>query len=373
MLIVTIVNLPCDGLSLVLLSLFLNVHNPRTPLLKGLKSIDWLGALTVVGATLMLLFGLEFGGVSKPWKSAEVICLIVFGVLTFVIFFFVEWRFAKYPLIPLRIFAHRSTAAVLTVVVSHGIAYISCAYFIPFYLQEVLGATPILSGVWFLVMAGALAFMTIFAGVYMQKTGKYRGLIIFGTFMMTLGFGLFINFQPYRSWSRIIIFQLIVALGIGPLFQAPLVALQTNLVPKDIAAGTATFGFLRMLATGISVVVGQVIFQSKMKTYHTDFLHAGISPSLSHTLSQGNTVSTTFLIQHLPVAQQDLIKSVTTTSLSKIWIFYTVISFLGFVASFGVGKKVLSKEHTETKTGLEVENAAGGTGAVASDEAKEQA
>ena len=372
MLIITLVNLPCDGLSLILLTLFLNVHNPRTPLLTGLKAIDWLGTLTIVGATLMLLLGLEFGGVTKPWKSAEVICLILFGVLTFVVFFFVEWKFAKSPLIPLRIFNNRSTAAILTVVVSHGIAYISCAYFLPFYFQEVLGATPILSGVWLLVMAGALAFMTVFAGVYMQKSGKYLELIIFGTFMMTLGFGLFINLQSYRSWSRIIIFQLVVALGIGTLFQAPLVALQTTLVPKDIAAGTATFGFLRMLATGISVVVGQVIFQSKMKSHYTDFLNAGISPNLSSTLSQGSTVSTTFLIRNLPIEQQDLIKSVTTSSLSKIWIFYTVISFVGFAASFGIAKNVLSKEHTETKTGLEADKEFGGTDVDASNGAKER-
>lgn len=372
MLIMTIVNLPCDGLSLFLLTIFLKVHNPRTPLLSGLKAIDWLGALTIVSATVMFLLGLEFGGVTKPWKSAEVICLIVFGVLTFVIFFFVEWRLAKYPLIPLRIFNNRSNAAVLTVVVSHGIAYISCAYFLPFYFQEVLGATPILSGVWLLAMAGALAFMTVFAGVYMQKTGKYLGIIIFGVFMMILGFGLFINFQPYRSWPRIIMFQLIVALGIGALFQAPLVALQTNLVPKDVAAGTATFSFLRMLATGLSVVVGQVIFQSKMKSHYTDFIRAGIPPNLSSTLSNGNTVSTTFLIQNLPVAQQDLIKSVTTSSLSKIWIFYTAISFVGFAASLGIGKKVLSKEHTETKTGLQAEKEPGGADGAASSGAHEQ-
>ena len=48
---------------------------------EGLKAVDWLGSLTIVGGTLMLLLGLEFGGVARPWDSATVICLIVFGPL----------------------------------------------------------------------------------------------------------------------------------------------------------------------------------------------------------------------------------------------------------------------------------------------------
>ncbi len=96
-----IVNLPCDGLSLILIFFFLKVHNPRTPMLEGLKATDWLGALTVTGGTVMFSLGLEFGGVTYPWSSATVSCLICHGVSTFLIFLLFQWKIAKHPIMPL--------------------------------------------------------------------------------------------------------------------------------------------------------------------------------------------------------------------------------------------------------------------------------
>ncbi|KAK4617519.1 Efflux pump dotC [Fulvia fulva] len=95
------INLPIDGVAFVLLVFFLNLQTPRTPILDGLKAIDWLGTLLVVGATVMFLLGLQEGGVSAPWDSAKVLCLIIFGIFTFALFLTWQWRGAKYPIMPL--------------------------------------------------------------------------------------------------------------------------------------------------------------------------------------------------------------------------------------------------------------------------------
>ena len=64
--------MPCGGISIAGLLLFLDVHNPKTPLLEGLAAIDWLGVISVVGATVMLLLGLEFGSTTYPWDSVSI-------------------------------------------------------------------------------------------------------------------------------------------------------------------------------------------------------------------------------------------------------------------------------------------------------------
>jgi Arabinose efflux permease len=97
-------NLPVGGVSLVILFFFLHIESPKTPFLAGLRNIDWAGTLLIIGGTLMFLFGLEFGGVNYPWASAAVICLIIFGVLTWALAGLCEWKIAKYPVIPLRLF-----------------------------------------------------------------------------------------------------------------------------------------------------------------------------------------------------------------------------------------------------------------------------
>ena len=81
------VNLPCDGAAFIILVIFLDIETPRTPIIAGLRAIDWMGSVAIVGGTVMFLLGLEFGGISFPWSSATTICLIVFGAMVIGIFF----------------------------------------------------------------------------------------------------------------------------------------------------------------------------------------------------------------------------------------------------------------------------------------------
>ena len=215
-------NLPLDGLAFLIIFFFLDLKTPKTPLLAGLKAIDWAGAFFVIGGTLMILFGLEDGGVEYPWKSATIICLLIFGFISFILFGIVEWKVAKYPIIPLRIFKHHSNLAALLVCFFHGYVFIGGSYYLPLYFQTVLDCTPILSGVYILPTSVALSIGSVATGIFIRKTGAYLPPIYFGLAMMTLGYGLFINFPADRSWPRLIIFQAISGLGIGPLFQAPL-------------------------------------------------------------------------------------------------------------------------------------------------------
>ena len=113
------INLPISGATFLLLLLFLDVHNPRTNFYEGFKAIDWAGILSILGLTVMLLLGLNFGGVTYPWNSAEVICLIIFGSLLFIAFVFSEAKLAKYPLVPLKLLTSKHNVACLLVTFAH--------------------------------------------------------------------------------------------------------------------------------------------------------------------------------------------------------------------------------------------------------------
>lgn len=113
-------NLPIAGTAFVLLVPFLDVHNPRTSVMDGIKAVDWFGCVSILGVTVMLLLGLDLGGSVYPWGSAKVICLIVFGALMILIFIYSEKKLAKYPVIPLSLFGTRNIATVL-VTFFHGL------------------------------------------------------------------------------------------------------------------------------------------------------------------------------------------------------------------------------------------------------------
>src|SRR5256885_299053 len=69
-------------------------------------SIDWMGAVLMVGAVVCLLLALSFGG-SKgwAWSSWRVIGLFVAFAVLAVAFLLVEIR-ASEPILPLRLFRH---------------------------------------------------------------------------------------------------------------------------------------------------------------------------------------------------------------------------------------------------------------------------
>ncbi|KAF9892910.1 hypothetical protein FE257_000502 [Aspergillus nanangensis] len=345
-------NLPIGGVSFFILVFFLKIENGKTPLIAGLKAIDWTGTLLILGGTVMFLFGLEFGGASYPWASATVICLIVFGILTWVIAMINEWKFARYPVIPLRLFQNWHNVTVLFVCFCHSFVFISGAYYLPLYFQTVLLASPIMSGVYVLPNVLALSVTSAATGFIMKKTGRFRELIIGGMLFMAIGYGLFIDLKPYASWPRIIIYQIIGGIGTGPNFQAPLVALQANIHPSDVATATSTFGFLRQTSAAIAIVLGTVVYQNILSQQMPRIVDS-LGPENAHAIASSFSGSQGDLIKSLPADQKAVVLGSYTFALSRMWIFYTAVAGLGFLVSMCVRNIELSKAHTFTKTGLE--------------------
>lgn len=355
------VNLPISGVGMAVLAFILKLHNPRTPMRQGLKAVDWLGSLTVVGATLMVLLGLELGGVSRPWSSPTVICLLVFGVVTAGIFTLIEWKVAEFPIIPLRIFSSRSSLASLGVCACQSFVFISGSYYLPLYFQAVLSATPLFSGLYALPFALSLSGVSALTGLFIKKTGKYLPCIIFGMTTMTLGFGLFIDLGREMNLPKLILYQIVAGVGVGPNFQAPLIALQSTVQNRDIGSATGTFGFVRQLFTSISVVVGGVVFQNRMQAQYPTLVEE-LGPQTAGLLSGTNAASNVAAVAALKGREGEIARDAYLRSLRTMYILYVAFSGLGLVLSFFVGSRKLSKTHEEHKTGLAGMRAANGRG-----------
>jgi EmrB/QacA subfamily drug resistance transporter len=345
------INLPISACGFGILFFVLKLHNPKTSIRDGLAAVDWAGSLLVVGGTLMFLFGLELGGIAYPWNSAAPICLIVFGLFTIGLFFLVETKFAQYPVIPFRLFRKRVSIMSFAVCFCHGFVFIAGTYYLPLYFQAVLGASPLLSGVYLLPFALSLSITSAITGIITKKTGKYLPQIVFGMLMMTIGFGLFIDFESRPNWPKVIIFQIIAGLGSGPNFQSPLIALQSSVDRRDIASATSTFGFIRQLATAISVVIGGVIFQNEMQKQYPTLL-ASLGPDIANQLSGGSAGSAVGMVGSLQGEQGEIAREAFWNSLRTMYIIYTAIAGVGLLISPLIGQRTLSTEHKEHKTGL---------------------
>jgi MFS family permease len=167
------INLPLSSITFALLFFSLDVHNPRTKLSEGLRAVDWIGIVSILAVTLLLLLGLDFGGAIFPWNSPKVICLIVLGTVMIGFFIFSQDRLTKYPLMPLGVFKSWSNNATFLVVFSHGMVLIGIEYYLPLYFQSVLQKSPIRSGILLLPLIVMQAAVEIVSGFMIDRTGRY--------------------------------------------------------------------------------------------------------------------------------------------------------------------------------------------------------
>jgi hypothetical protein len=131
--------------------------------------------IVLVFATLFLL-ALNFGGQTYPWKSAAVIVPLVIAILMVGLLILVESKFAKEPLMPMRLFRNRSVAAVLITNWFMGITFFSIIYYLPMYFQIVRGDSAMWSGIRLIPMQMVLAFLSAGVGFSISKFGVYRPL-----------------------------------------------------------------------------------------------------------------------------------------------------------------------------------------------------
>ncbi|KAJ5095464.1 hypothetical protein NUU61_004820 [Penicillium alfredii] len=348
------INLPITGLVFVLLWFTLRLETPRTPIRDGLKAVDWSGCVFVIGSTIMLLLGLDFGGATHPWNSATVVCLIVFGVVVVGLFVVNEWKMVKYPVIPLIFFRDKSGVASFLVCFCHGFIFMGEAYYLPLYFQAVLGVSPIMSGVYLLPLVLSISISAALTGIFIQRTGKYVPAMWFGLVLLTLGVGLLIILEDTANWGKIMGFQIISGAGVGLNFEGPLLALQAIVGVENTATATATIGFVRSLSTAVSVVIGAVVFQNQM-VQEGPKLVGVLGEKLASQLADGGATASIELIETLPMTQKLAARHAFYMSLRTMWIMYVAFAAVGLLAGFFVDAHYLSKEHKTVVLGLREE------------------
>ncbi|KAF2748267.1 MFS general substrate transporter [Sporormia fimetaria CBS 119925] len=352
------INLPIVSLSTVLLFFTLHLHNPRTPFLPGLLSIDWLGTFTILTGTLLFLIGLQLGSESA-YSAHLVIWFLIFGS-TFLLLFpltqhLTEKRYGS-PLLPLRIFRDLSNLSALGVCACDALVFNSVAYFLPLYFQLILAVSPSMTGVYMLAIAIPLAVTSLLSGYIIERTGRCIEILQLGLGTMTLGIGLLVSLSTSRDLGKIIAFLVIVGIGFGPNFHAPLIALQSRMSGADTAAGTSAFGFVRMVSGAIGVVGGQVVFRALMRGRLGEFMEMGVERGFAERLSGGEVIAEAGGVERFEEGLKGVVRGGMVGSLRGVWVLCVVVAGVGLGVSFGVKRTRLRKSgEGERKAGSAAE------------------
>ncbi|KAK8081212.1 hypothetical protein PG997_009030 [Apiospora hydei] len=310
--------------------------DPQTPVLAGLKAIDWAGSFLIVGAALMILLGLEFGDVTFPWSSATVVSLLVFGALTVGLFVLAEWKLAgANPIIPLRLFRDRSSVASYAVFSCGNYVLTSLAFYLPLYSQSVLGADALTSGVHLIPLIASCSLAAAATGALIQKTGRYLPVMYVAQISLALGTGLLIYLKFGEPLSKLFVFQVLVGLGVGMNMEPPLLAAQAAAAKMDTAVVIATMGFIRNIATSVAIVVGGVIFQNRMSDHYEELV-AEVGEQVAVSFKGDQASASVGLISSLSMQDQIAVRRVYFDAFRAVWTMCVVVAGLSLVANLFV-------------------------------------
>src|SRR4051812_6937336 len=203
----------------------------------GDRSFDALGALTVTGGLVALVYGV-IDGVEVQFLALAAALLVAFVVI--------ESRTAN-PLVPIAVFRSRSlTGAVATGVLMGG-ALIGLFFFATLYLQQVLHYGPLKAGLSYLPLALTIGASAGIASSLSTKLGP-RPVLVSGLVVQAAGLYWFSHVSASGSFLGDVLFpSLVVALGMGLAF-----------VPLTIAAMSGVSANESGLASGLMATAQQI-------------------------------------------------------------------------------------------------------------------
>lgn len=142
--------------------------------------------------------------------------------------------------------------------------------------------------------------------------------------LLTLGVGLFIYVEFEQELTKLFVFEVLTGVGVGLNIEAPIIAAQASTTVRDTAAVIATMGFLRSIATAISVVVGGVIFQNKMSGI-SPVLVDELGPHLASQFDGENAAANVESIATLASYQQIVVRHAYYQAIRTVWIMVSII------------------------------------------------
>ena len=262
------INLPIGGAAATLVFFFFQTPKAAkpqeaTPLEKFLQ-MDLLGTFLLLASITCLILALQWGGVEKPWHSADVIGVLIGFGLILVLFVAVEIWLDERALIVPRLIKQKTFALIALFQVFNSGAFLLFLYYLPIYFQVVSGVSAAQSGIRNLPYILGIALMTIVSGIAITVTGHYIPLLVLGSALSTIGSGLMYTLTIGSPSSHWIGYQALGGIGVGLGIQIAIIVSQGSVAKADISSITAIMIFFQTIAGAVFVSSAQSLFTNKL-------------------------------------------------------------------------------------------------------------
>jgi DHA2 family multidrug resistance protein len=246
---------------------------------------DWYGFILLI-VFLYCIMTIFSDGQRQGWVSDKIIALAVIGVISGVLFIYIQ-IYSSYRLLNLTIFKYPIYTAAVMITFCVGMGNFGAIYAVPIFAQLIQGFSPVDAGLIMLPASIVTLILLPFIGRLSDSISpRYGALLGLGFFLIGTLPLVLADFNT--SYLYVMGFVILSRLGMG--INNPVVAKAalSALPPDQIAEGTATLNFFRLLGTSLGTTAW-VVFLEIRTQFH--------SSTLSFTQNPSNQTSQEFLLK----------------------------------------------------------------------------
>jgi len=206
--------------------------------------------------------------------------VLAVAALLFLVFFVLERR-AKEPLLPPDLLRNHVFVASFLLALTLGMIIYAMIFYLPLFMQGVLGQTATNSGMTLAPMFLPLAVSAMIGGQMIARIGRYHILAIIGALILLVGLFLLTRMDITTSVLSATANMIVVGLGIGILQPIYTIAGQNAIPVERLGTGTGTINCAMGLLLG-TAVLGALVARSAQTSHVSPAARQRLVVSLGH-------------------------------------------------------------------------------------------
>lgn len=247
------INIPFGILSIYIIVTFLHEKKPTKK-----PKIDWGGAISMLLAATVIMFGLLQGGQSWPWISFQTLAFLILSALLIYISMRIQ-RKAEEPILPIWVWKKRVLLGANLATIGMGLIMMVPNMYLPVFAQSVTGVSAIAAGFILASMSITWPISSTFSGRLYLRIG-FRNTALIGICLVGIGtFGFYFVEFPGPIWKLVGV-QMLMGAGFGLISTPLLVGVQSTVHYEQRGVVTGAHMFSRYFGQSLGTAIFAVVF-----------------------------------------------------------------------------------------------------------------
>ncbi|MDQ2845032.1 MAG: MFS transporter [Actinomycetota bacterium] len=255
------------------------------------STLDLQGALTGTLGLFGIVYGLSHAAqAGATWTDFLTLVPLIGGFALLGLFVFFESR-AKHPLLPLRILADRNRAVSLFTMLLVGAGMFALFFFLGLFTQQVLGYSPLKSGLAFLPFSAGIVVSAGIASTLVARIDP-RWISGAGALLATTGLWGFTHLRADSTYtSGLLPWIIVMSLGMGLLFIPLTLTSTARINPNDSGAAASALNTAQQIGGAIGIAALSTVFAHAATSKSKDLLATAMAQAQAQGLPLPHTVA----------------------------------------------------------------------------------